>query len=258
MDKIFRRIVPYLVIGAVAGSLGLPSANAAELRVISNPAVARVLTDLDARIKDLTQRTLVVDVVAAGAMTSRLRTGERFDVAIAYEPDAMLLLGADQIRDGRLWCIGWTRLGVAAAAGAEVHGIGNVSRLKQSLLAAHSIGYKAGDPTGVQFRIALSQLGLLDKIGGKLVDVGAENPLDAVGRGEVELGVSYAGEIAAQKKARSLGALPWQVQQLTPIYAGVARDAQERGSAQRLIAFLTSFEGTAALTAHDLEGTPNE
>jgi ABC-type molybdate transport system substrate-binding protein len=45
---------------------------------------------------------------------------------------------------------------------------------------------------------------------------------------------------------------------LVPIYAAVGREAKEPAAAQRLVAFLSSFEGLTALTAHGLEGTPNE
>lgn len=49
-----------------------------------------------------------------------------------------------------------------------------------------------------------------------------------------------------------------QGQERTPIYAAMSHAAKEPIAAQRLIAFLSSFDGLIALTAHGLEGTPNE
>lgn len=257
-STIVSRALRPLLLAAAALTISPPQAGAADLTVVSGPAIARVLTDLAPRIEGLTHRTLVIDAVPPSALTARLSRGDPFDVAVVYEADTIALLESNRLLAGRLSCIGWTRLGLAASAASVLPGIGNVSELKQLVLTARSIGYNAGDPSGSQFRTALTQLGILEKVEAKLIDLGARDPLDAVGHDAVELGVAYVGDIAAAKGLRSLGPLPWQVQQLTPIFAGISRDAKEREPAQRLIAFLSSFEATTVLTAHDLEGTPNE
>lgn len=255
--RVFARLAACLLATVAAGSFA-SQASAADLKVVSGPAMARVLTDLTPRIEALTHRTLLIDVVPPNALTPRLSQGAPFDVAVVYEPDAISVLKSGRIAAGRLSCVGWTRLGLAAAPDSELPRIGNALQLKQVLLTARSIGYNGGDPSGLQFRSALTQLGLLEKIDAKLIDLGAGDPLEALAHGAVELAVSYVGDIASTKDVRSLGALAWQVQQLTPIFAGVSRDTTQREAAHRLIAFLTSFEAMAVLTAHDLDGTPNE
>ena len=136
-------------------ALGSGAASAADLNVVSWPAMTQVLNDLRPRIEGLTQRRLVVTVAAPDAPARA--QNEPFDAVVVYEPDAVALLESNHLVD-RLFCIGWTRQG--------------------------------GDRA--------------------------------------------------------------------PIYAAVSRTAKESAAAQRLVAFLSSFEGLTALTAHGLEGTPNE
>jgi hypothetical protein len=144
--------------GIAALILSTTAAGAADLNVVSEPAMAPVLNDLKPRIEALTKRRLVVDVVAPGALARRLSGGDPFDAVVVDEPDAVSLLESNRIVIDRMSCIGWARQG----------------------------------------------------------------------------------------------------QQRTPIYAAVSSAAKERGAAQRLLAFLSSFEALAVITSHHLEGTPNE
>lgn len=255
---IVRRALRPLLIAAAALGVSVTHAQAADLTVVSGPAMARVLTELRPRIEELTGRRLNVDVVPPSAMTRRLGDHQPFDVAVVYEPVAVALLKTSKLVSGRLSCIGWTRLGLAASAASRVPDIAAVADLRRALTVARSIGYNADGPSGVQFRHVLAQLGLERELGPKLVNVGGSDPLDAVARGDVELGVAYVGDIAATAGVRALGPLPWQVQQLTPVYAAVASEASDRQAGERLVAFLSSFEAMQTLTAHDLDGTPNE
>jgi ABC-type molybdate transport system substrate-binding protein len=247
---------PSLIVAALGVSLS--PAQAADLTVVSGPAMARVLADLAPRIEELTGRHFIVDVVPPGATTRRLGDRQPFDVAVVYEPAAVELLKTSQLVSGRLSCIGWTRLGLATSAASRARDIATVADLRRALMVVRSIGYDADGPSGPQFRHVLAQLGLERELGPKLVDVGGRDPLAAVAQGEVELGVAYVGDIAATAGIRALGPLPWQVQQLTPVYAAVASEAADRQAAERLVAFLSSFEAMQTLTAHDLDGTPNE
>jgi hypothetical protein len=92
-------------------ALGAAHATAADLKVVSGPVMARVLTDLKPRIEHLTKRTLVVDMVPAEAMTQRLRGDDPFDAVVAYEPDAVAFLESNGTVVERLHCVGWERQG---------------------------------------------------------------------------------------------------------------------------------------------------
>jgi hypothetical protein len=144
--------------GAIALLLAPAPAGATDLNVVSGPRMAQVLNDLRPRIEGLTNRNLVVSVMAPEALKRRLSGSDPFDAAVVSEPDAVTLLESKRIVVDRLSCIGWARQG----------------------------------------------------------------------------------------------------QQLTPIYAAVSSTAKERDAAQRLLAFLSSFEAMAAITALQLEGTPYE
>lgn len=252
-----RGLRPLLIAGAMLG-VSSPHASATDLKVVSGPAMARVLADLAPRIEELTGRRFAVDVLPPGAMARRLGDRQPFDVAVVYEPAAVALLKTSKLASGRLLCIGWTRLGLAASAASRVADISTVEGLRHALMVAQAIGYDADGPSGAQFRHVVAQLGLQRELAAKLVDLRGGDPLDAVARGEVELGVAYVGDIAAAAGVRALGPLPWQVQQLTPVYAAVASEATDRQAAERLIAFLSSFEAMQVLTTRDLDGTPNE
>ena len=147
-----------IVVGAAFGlGLGAGAAHAADLKIVAEPAIAKVLIDLRPRIEGLTQRRLVVKVAAPNALTRAQGGDEPFDAVVVYETDTVALLESNRLVD-RMFCIGWTRQG-----------------------------------------------------GNRM-----------------------------------------------PVYAAVSREAKEPAAAQRLVAFLTSFQGLMALTAHGLEGTPNE
>lgn len=256
--QIARYALASLLLAAMASGPGSAPARADDLIVVSGPAMARVLTDLRPRIEALTGRALVIEVAPSPAIARRLSDGARFDAAVVYEPAAVALLKSGRLAAERLSCIGWTRLGVATSPRSGAPAISTVALFRRALLAARSIGYNAADASGAQFRHALTQMGVLGQIDAKLVDLGPRDPLAAVADGTVGLGVAYVGEIAAAPGVRSLGELPWQVQQLTPIYAAVARDARGREAARRLVAYMSSFEATAVLTRHQMDITPNE
>ncbi len=239
-------------------ALGAGGADAADLKVVSGPAMARVLTELTPRIEKLTDRHLVVDTTPVGTVAERLSNGEPFDVAVVYEPAAVALLKNSRFVAGGLACIAWTRLGLAASPGSAIPKVTDVAALRDALRAAHSIGYNAADRSGVQFRDVLAQLGLARETNARLVDLGTRDALDAVARGEVEVAVGYAGEITSTPGVRALGSLPWQVQQITPIFAAIGRQTKDRDAARRLIAYLTSLEATSVFTAHDMDTSPSE
>src|SRR5579871_6362046 len=95
-------IIQTVFAAALGLALGIRQADAADIKVVSGPAMARVLTDLAPRIEELTHRTLVIDVASVNAVTRRLSEGAPFDVAVVYEPAAIALIESSQIVAGGL------------------------------------------------------------------------------------------------------------------------------------------------------------
>ena len=127
------------------------------------------------------------------------------------------------------------------------------SQLKQTLLAARSIGYSSG-PSGVYLAELFLKWGIADELKPKTTQTPpgtAVGPL--IARGEVEIGFQQMSELLPTPGIDILGPLPAELQVITTFSGGVHVAAKQADAANAWLAFLASQEAAPVLRRHGME-----
>ncbi len=241
--------------GLIALAFGGAGADGAELKVASRPDMVSVLNQLAPQIEALIEAPLVIDA-ALGADSHRLN--QPFDVAIVDGPTLTTLIERGQVADRGAACFAWTGLGLAVPIGAPKPDITTADGLRRTLLAARLIAFTGDQHSGAMFRNVLAQLGIESIVEKRLTDTGSANPLKIVARGSADVGIALHSEIVSFTGTQPAGLLPWEMRGLTPFFAAIARDTNEREAARRFIGFLGSFEAGRAFHTVGLETVVSE
>jgi molybdate transport system substrate-binding protein len=186
----------------------------------------------------------VIHYGTAGALRDRVLAGEPADVVVTSEEHLA------KLPTRAVLPIGVAGTGLALRDGAPRRPIGTPEALKAALLAAESIAWAdpaSGATGGRHFAKVIADLGIEAAIRAKsrLFDFGVE-AVAACGRGEVELAVSQATEIAGRPGVSFLGLFPPPYDLSTAYAAGALRETPE---AQALLDVLGSEAARAALAA---------
>ncbi len=224
---------------------------AAELKIVSQPALVPALKALAPLIEEFTEATPVVDSVRSSVQIRRL--DQPYDVIIGDETTVAALAKMGRIAPGTVACIAWSGLGLAVRTGMPVPDIATTEGLRRTLRAARSIAFTGDEPAGAQFRDVLRQLGISDSAERKLIDTSNTPPVEWVAHQWADLAVAPESEIVTAAGVQAAGRLPSGVQHPTPIFAAVSSSAAEPDAGKRLISLLSSFDGAKALHATGLD-----
>lgn len=186
----------------------------------------------------------VIHYGTAGALRDRVLAGEPADVVVTSEEHLA------KLRALAVLPLGAAGTGLALRDGAPRRPINTPEALRATLLAAESIAWAdpaSGATGGRHFAKVIADLGIEAAIRARsrLFDFGVE-AVAACGRGEVELAVSQATEIAGRPGVSLLGLFPPPYDLSTAYAAGALRETPE---ARALLALLDSEAARAALAA---------
>jgi molybdate transport system substrate-binding protein len=134
--------------------------------------------------------------------------------------------------------------------------ISTAEKLKAALLAAKSISYAdpaKGGASGVYFAKVIDRLGIADQMKSKTVLVPGAEAGELVAKGEVEMGVAQASEIAAVPGAQVVGPLPGDLNSAIVFAAGIGSTCKDRIAAKSLIELLTGPTGAAVLKSKGMD-----
>ncbi len=184
----------------------------------------------------------VIHYGTAGALRDRVLAGEPADVVVTSE-EHLAKLPARAVLP-----LGAAGTGLALRDGAPRRSIATPEALKETLLAAASIAWAdpaSGATGGRHFAKVIADLGIEAEIRAKsrLFDFGVE-AVAACGRGEAELAVSQATEIAGRPGVSFLGLFPPPYDLSTAYAAGALT---ETPAARALLDLLGSGPARAAL-----------
>ncbi|MES2115034.1 MAG: substrate-binding domain-containing protein [Pseudomonadota bacterium] len=187
------------------------------------------------------------------AIPQRLARGEPADVVImvAYALDGLIKQG--QIDPASRTELADSRIGMAVRQGHAVPDIATVDGLKQTMLAASSIGY-SDSASGVYIeRELLRKLGIEDQVKGKARMIEKTPVAKLVASGELELGFQQVSEILPVPGVTLAGKLPEQVQSVTVFAAGIPVHARHPEAARALIGYLASPAAQADVRASGMD-----
>jgi molybdate transport system substrate-binding protein len=237
---------------AIVG-LGLPllaaQTQAAEIKVLASTAMKTVLEEIRPQFEKATGNGVAFTFGPAAVLKSNIDQGAAFDVAILTVPLTNGLADEGKI-DMTRTTIARAGIGVAIHKGAPKPDISTTDAFRQALLNANSVGFAAAGASGLYLKTLFEKLGIADDLKPKLklLQHGAG---EAVGNGEVEIGLTQISEILPYANAELVGPLPSDIQSYTYFSAAVSAASKESSAAN---AFITFLSGPAALPVIKAKG----
>jgi len=231
------------------------AARAAEVKVLSTVALTPALDELVPNYESGGNRlTIVYSTIAE--LKKRIDGGETADVLILSRPVLDGLAAQGKVTEGSIVSIGTSYVAVGVRAGSALPDISTPEKLKVALLATKSISYAdpaKGGASGIHFARVLDRLGIADQMKARTVLVPNAQAGELVAKGEVEMGVAQASEIAAVPGTKVVGPLPGDLNSSIIFAAGIGSASQNPAAAKALIELLTSPAGTAVLRAKGMD-----
>jgi molybdate transport system substrate-binding protein len=232
-----------------------PIADAAEIRVISMPAMRGVMEELAPQFEAATGHKLSMRFALPSQAREALESGA-FDLVVHGPSTIDNLIEQNKVIRATRVDVARIAIGVAVRSGAPKPDISTVDAFKRTLLNAKSISYTQDSGTGIYLAGLMERLGIAEQMKAKtkLMGGGGQNPR-AVAAGDVELGISLVGDILPIAGVELLGLLPAELQEYVVVTAGVGTKAQDPDAARALIGFLTAPSAIPILKAKGMEST---
>jgi molybdate transport system substrate-binding protein len=168
----------------------------------------------------------------------------------------------DLERQGRI--VSGSRVGVAQVgvgvfvrSGAPKPDISSADALKRTLQKAKSISY--GDPasggvSGTHMASVIERLGLAAEVKPRVrLMPNSQAVLDAVAKGEIEIGIGLTSDTALISGVELVGGLPSELQHFTVYVTGLVSGTAQPDAAKALVSFLRSPATQAVLKSKGFE-----
>ena len=240
-----------LALGAAA-----PAAYAAEVKVMSTVALTPTLGDLTPKYESSSGNKLTIIYSTIADLKKRIDAGETADLMILSRPVLDELQTQGKVAQGSIVNVGRSYVAIGVRAGAPQPDISTLEKLKAALLATKSISYAdpaKGGASGVYFAKVLDRLGIADQLKSKTVLVPGAEAGELVAKGEVEMGVAQASEIAAIPGTQVVGPLPGDLHREMIFSVGIGSTSKDPVAAKTLIELLTSPTGAAVLKSKGMD-----
>ena len=233
-----------------------PAAHAAELKVMSTVALTPTLDELTPKYEKSSGNKLVIVYSTIAELKKRIEAGETADVMVLSRPALNDLQTQGKVSEGSIANVGSSYVAIGIRAGAPKPDISTAEKLKEALLATKSISYAdpaKGGASGVYFAKVIDRLGIADQMKAKTVLVPGAQAGELVAKGEVEMGVAQASEIAAVPGAQVVGPLPGDLNSAIIFAVGIGSASKDPAAAKSLIELLTGPTGAAVLKSKGMD-----
>ena len=237
--------------------IGVSMGNAADIKVLSAGALEPAFNELLPQFEKSSGHKVTIIYETVGAIMSRLQKDEAADVAIVSGQQNDDLQKQGKIVAGSRIDVAKVGVGIGVRKGAPKPDISSVDTFKRALLAAKSIGY--GDPAGggssdIYIVELFDRLGIAAEIRSKtkLFPTTLE-AMQAVARGELEMGFRQASVIVAAQDLDFAGPLPAAIQSYTLYAAGLVASSKQQDAGKALIGFISSPVAEAVMKPKGFE-----
>lgn len=243
--------------GALLLALTAPAvdAQAAEVKVMSTVALTPTLDQLAPKNEAGGNHLTIVYSTIAN-LKKKIDAGETADVMILSRPVLEELQSQGKVAKGSIVDVGTSYVAVGVRAGAPLPDISTPEKLKAALLATKSISYAdpaKGGASGVHMAKVIDRLGLADQMKPKTKLVPGAESGELVAKGEAELAVAQASEIAAVPGTQVVGPLPGEFNSQITFAAGIGSSAKDPAAAKSLIELLIGPTGKAVLKSKGMD-----
>src|SRR5215210_5810831 len=229
----------------------------AEIKVFSAGAVEGPLETLIHEFERETGHKVNVTFNTVGAIQSKLKAGEKPDLAVLSAPAIEALAKGGIVVAASRADLGRAETGLAVREGAPSPDISTLPAFKRTLLRLRSVALtdpQAGGSSGIYMARVFQDMGIADEINKKTVlKQGGRQVAEAIASGEAEAGITFLSEILPIKGTQAVGPLPKEIA-FSNVYAAVLpANSQAAEDARALIAFLTTPASRACFKAAGLE-----
>src|SRR4051794_960699 len=192
-----RRTVRYAAAGVAALALPLHAAAAAELKVLTTPALKAVWHELGPKF-EATGHKLTIVFAPSGAIGKRVAEGETADLLVSTPAGIDGLIKAGKVADGTNTPLASSGMGVAVLKGAPKPDISTAEAFKRALLGAKAVAYTdpaSGGASGVHMAKVLERLGIANEVNAK-AKLGRGQPVATfVTKGEADIAIQQIPEL---------------------------------------------------------------
>jgi molybdate transport system substrate-binding protein len=252
-----RKLFSVAICCALFAMIGASVAGAADIKFLSPVAMRGVMPDVVTQFERASGHKVTVEYATVGVITDRLLKGEAADVTIVSVPQMEELQKQGKIVTGSRADVARVGVGAFVRAGAAKSDISSVDAFKRTLLAAKSIGYgdpAAGGVSGVHMAALVERLGIAAEMKPKTqLFPNSQAVLDAVAKGNVEIGIGLTSDTTLVSGIDLAGALPAEIQNFTLYVAGIPAVSKQADAAKALINFLSSPTALMGLKAKGFE-----
>jgi len=236
-------------VAVVTLSLGT-SAHAAEVTALVTNALKSTLTELAPAFEKSSEHKLNVTFGSTEPLRARVEKGEPIDVTIIGDGAIDQLMKQGKLVAATRAVVTRSGLGIAIRNGAPKLDVGTTEAFKRTLLAAKSISFNAQGLSGIYLWTLFQRLGITDQIKSKHKDgSGAE----LVSKGETEIGLTQASEVALVAGVELGGLLPPEIQNYTVFAGAVITGAKQPAAGKALLEFLATPDTVKVMKAKGLE-----
>lgn len=225
-------------------------AEAAEIKLLSTVGMLPATPDLIAQFERETGHKIVVTYGLAAVLKQNFLDGTAADVLLLTGPIVEDLAKQGKVVAGSKVDVARSGVGIGIKAGAPRPDISTAEALKNTVLAAKSVGYSKEGASGVAFARALERLGIAEQVRAKYKDTGTKAG-EMVVAGDIELGAAQIPELMAVPGVDVVGPLPAELQTVTVFSLGLATEAKAADAARAFIQFLA---GPAAAPVYKAKG----
>lgn len=192
----------------LAIALGSAPATAAEITALVSNAFKTSFPDLGPLFEKSTEHRLKIAFGSTDPLKVRIEKGEAVDLAILGEGAIDSLIKQGKLTAASRVVVARSGLGVAVRKGASKPDLSTTEAFKRMIVDAKSIGFNERGLTGIYLWSLFDKLGLTAVVKTKFKDgSGAE----LAGRGDTEIGLTQASEVALVPEAELAGRLPAEI-----------------------------------------------
>lgn len=224
------------------------------IRVLTSNATHVLLRTLvDAFAGRNPSSAVAVEADSAKVMLSRIRDGERADIAVLNAPDIDVLVALGILDAASSRPFTRSRIGLAVRAGTAHPDIRSVDAFRQTLLNARSVAHTVHGASGLYVPKLLERLGIADRVGPKTVTRPGGLIGKVVAAGDAEIAIQQMSELLAVEGIEIVGFLPDEIQMAFDSKLAVFTDSGRRQGVAELIRFFGAPDSAAAFTTSGLE-----
>jgi molybdate transport system substrate-binding protein len=213
---------------------------------ISSMATRQVLADLASAYEQARGVAVRIESVGGVDAARRVQAGESFDLVVLADDAIDKLVAAGSVLADSRRPIVDSAVSIAVQDGAPRPDISTGDALRESVLAARSVGYSTG-PSGTALLKLFERWGVREALADRLVQAPAGVPVGSlVAQGSVELGFQQYSELMHVDGIDVLGDMPPGFEIITTFTGAVVAKSSNAAAVRELLDFMTSAD-TATL-----------